>query len=238
MSNDLDIFSKFFLENFSEWFFEIKRRKIMQTTKTILALLSEKNISAHKFEMECGLANGSVKAWKNGQANPSQKSLQKIAKYFGVSIEYLYGFIKDPDNVYDAGAIVSFDEIGSVAAGYDSLAVESLTGKKIDIPVSMLGGRPKSDYFILRVKGNSMYPRLLEGDDILCLRCDSVDSGDYAVVLYNGDEATVKQVRYVYGEDWLELIPANPEYAPKRIVGADLQQCKVLGKVIKLIRDF
>jgi repressor LexA len=82
-----------------------------------------------------------------------------------------------------------------------------------------------------------MYPRLLEGDTILCKRCTTVDSGELAVILYNGDEATVKKVKYVQGEDWLELIPFNPEYPVKRIEGSDLEQCRVLGKVMKLIRD-
>lgn len=210
----------------------------MDIIQKILKLLEEKKISAHKFEIECGLSNASVQAWRNGRSKPSAKSLQKIADYFGVSIDYLYGIENNPSNVYDVDSIASFEEIGSIRAGYGSLAIEDKTGKTVDIPVSMLNGRPQSDYFVLRVKGNSMYPKLIEGDNILCLRCDSVDSGDYAVILYNGDEATVKQVRYVFGEDWLELIPTNPEYAPKKIEGADLLQCKVIGKVIKLIRDF
>ena len=121
-------------------------------------------------------------------------------------------------------------------AGYDGSIDEIPTGRKIEIPASMISG-DKKDYFVLRVKGNSMYPRLLDGDTILCKRCDSVDSGSLAVVLYNGDEATVKKVNYIQGENWLELVPANPEYPTKRIDGADLEQCRILGLVVKLIRD-
>ena len=102
----------------------------------------------------------------------------------------------------------------------------------------MLRGRPKEDYFTLCVKGNSMYPKLIEGDTILCLRTNSVDNGDIAVIIYDGDEATVKKVVYENGKDWLELVPINPEYPVKRIEGTDLTQCRVLGKVVKLIRDF
>ena len=104
-----------------------------------------------------------------------------------------------------------------ISAGYNGIIDEVRTGNKVDIPLSALGNKNPDDYFVLYVKGNSMYPKLIEGDRILCLRCNSVDSGDLAVVLYNGDEATVKKVHYVYGEDWLELIPINPEYPPKRI---------------------
>lgn len=65
----------------------------------------------------------------------------------------------------------------------------------------------------------------------------SVDSGSVAVVLYGNEEATVKTVKYVNGENQLELIPANPDYEPKHIEGAELEKCRILGRVVKLIRD-
>ncbi len=144
---------------------------------------------------------------------------------------------KSPSNVYDVDGLLVYEEIGTVCAGYNGMVNEIPTGKKIEIPASMISGGNKDDYFVLRVSGNSMYPKLLEGDTILCKRCDGVDSGDLAVILYNGDEATVKKVNYVTGQNWLELIPINPEYPTKRIEGTDLEQCRVLGKVVKLIRD-
>lgn len=193
----------------------------------------------YKIEDNAGLGRGTLYRWD--ESTPSAEKISLVAKYLNVTVDYLLNDGETPSeaaNVYPVDSIVVFEEIGSVRAGYGSMAVEERTGKKIEIAKSMLAGRPAKDYFILRVKGNSMYPRLVEGDDILCLSCTSVDSGDYAVVLYNGDEATVKKVNYVNGEDWLELVPCNPEYAPRRIEGEDLQQCKILGKVVKLIRDF
>jgi repressor LexA len=145
--------------------------------------------------------------------------------------------IHKPANIYPVNGLVVFEEIGTVRAGYNGTINEIPTGRKIELPSSMLGGGDKDEYFVLRVSGTSMYPRLLEGDTILCKRCTTVDSGELAVILYNGDEATVKKVKYVQGEDWLELIPFNPEYPVKRIEGSDLEQCRVLGKVMKLIRD-
>ena len=162
----------------------------------------------------------------------------------GVSVDYLCGIeekdniYRDVSNIYPTDGIVPFEEIGTVRAGFDGTIDEIRTGNFVDIPVSALGNKHPDEYFVLYVKGNSMYPKLIEGDKILCLRCDAVESGDLAVILYNGDEATVKKVNYVYGENWLELIPINPEYETKRIEGSDLQLCRVLGKVVKLIRDF
>ena len=49
--------------------------------------------------------------------------------------------------------------------------------------------------------------------------------------------ATLKKVEYVLGEDWMKLIPINPEYQPKTIEGADLELCRVLGIPKLLIRE-
>jgi hypothetical protein len=55
-------------------------------------------------------------------------------------------------------------------------------------------------------------------------------------VLYE-EYATLKKVEYVMGEDWMKLVPINPQYQPKTISGADLEQCKILGIPKLLIRQ-
>lgn len=203
------------------------------------------NRSQNDFAKQCGISSSAITQINSGTYSPKPKTLKKIAEkaYNGVTFEmlmYATGMYDisniSPTNIYDVDRLLVFEEIGSVRAGYDGMVDEIPTGKKVEIPASMISG-DKKDYFVLRVKGNSMYPRLMDGDTILCKRCDSVDSGSLAVILYNGDEATVKKVNYKQGENWLELIPYNPEFPPKRIEGADLEQCKILGLVVKLIRD-
>lgn len=155
----------------------------------------------------------------------------------GASSKYIKSVEEDISNVYAVEGITEFKVIGTILAGYNGALEEVETGDKIQIPTAMLRGRSPSEFFTLRIKGNSMYPRLLENDIVLCLRSTSVDSGSIAVVLYNSDEATVKKVRYNFGEDWMELVPFNPEYPTKKITGAALNECRILGLVIKLIRD-
>lgn len=196
-----------------------------------------KGVSQTVLAEICSVTQQAVGKWEKDISQPSIEILNVLANYFNVSIDYLAGRTEHiPSNVYDVDRLLVFEELGTVRAGFDGTVDEIPTGRKIEIPASMISG-DKKDYFVLRVKGNSMYPRLLDGDTILCKRCDSVDSGSLAVVLYNGDEATVKKVNYVSGENWLELVPANPEYPTKRIEGADLEICRILGLVVKLIRD-
>ena len=178
-----------------------------------------------------GIAAGSVTKWKNGTV-PNGETLDKIADFFHVSVDYLLG--RDEPESED---VVYYEIIGSVSAGYDGIAVEQHTGETTPIPSAFLSSIHRDDFFVLRVSGDSMYPKILDGDLVLVQRCSSVDSGSIAVIMYNGDEATVKKVKYVSGEDWFEMIPFNPEYQTKRIEGPEIKDCRVLGKVVKLIRD-
>ena len=141
-----------------------------------------------------------------------------------------------PSNAQPVGDFVSFRVIGSIAAGYDHEAVEEYTDEIVTVPAASLRGRKQEEYFALRVKGNSMFPKLEDGDTILVRRCTTVDPGSIAVVLYNGDEATVKKV--YMGDGWIDLIPINPEYPSRRIEGAELKVCRILGQAVTLLRDF
>ena len=216
----------------------------MNMGEIIRKLRIEKGVTQEELGKVIGVQKSAIRKYESGMVeNLKKSSIQALANYFGVTPTYLMGWSDDPNgnsepsNVYPVDSIVTFDELGTVRAGYGGCIDEIPTGKKVDIPVSMLKGRPRTDYFTLRVRGNSMYPKLIDGDTILCLRCDSVDSGSLAVILYDGQDATVKKVNYVTGEDWLELIPANPEYETKRLSGFELEQCRVIGKVVNLIRE-
>lgn len=210
---------------------------------TLRNLRNSKNLSQEELAEIIGVSKSTIGMYEQGKRIPkADATLKKLAEFFSVSIDYLMGLSPNkedvtPSNIYSVEGLVSFEEIGTVKAGFDGMAAEIPTGRTIEIPASMLGGRSQEDFFMLRVNGDSMYPTLHDGDSILCLRCSSVDPGTLAVVLYNGDEASVKKVNYIYGQNWMELIPDNPEYKTKRIEGADLEQCRVLGKVVKLIRD-
>ena len=78
----------------------------------------------------------------------------------------------------------------------------------------------------------------MDGDRVLILKQTTLNrSGEIGAVLYDGNYATLKKVEYVMGEDWMKLIPINPEYQPKTITGPDLEQCRIIGIPRLLIRD-
>lgn len=189
-----------------------------------------------------GVQRAAVQKWECGKVqNLKRETIKKLSDIFNVPAS---SFIDEeeidnliPPTVTDD--VVTFPIIGNIAAGYDEIAVEDWSGETVDVPVSYLRGRNKSEFFVLKVKGDSMYPLYHEGDKVLILKQSTLNrSGDIGAVMYEGECATLKKIEYVKGEDWMRLIPINPNYIPKTIEGVDLENCRVLGIPFVLIREF
>lgn len=132
--------------------------------------------------------------------------------------------------------VVTFPVLGSIAAGYNEMAIEDWSGETIDVPRSFLKGRSKSDFFVLKVHGDSMYPIYHTDDKVLILRQTFVErSGDVGAVIYDGECATLKRVEIF--DDMVRLSPLNPSYPPKELTGANLEQYHIIGVPYLLVRE-
>lgn len=201
-------------------------------------LRKQKGLTQTEVASLVGISQNNYSYWENGKVKIDADSIKRLAEFFNVSVDYLLGRSEAPNiaDGYSPIGIIDFPVIATVRAGYGGELVEYDTGETLQIPVEMLHGRSADEFMVFQIKGDSMYPRLFDGDKVLVLRTESVDSGKTAVVVYNGDEATVKRVEYREGEDWLDLVPANPAYPRKHIMGADLSHCHIVGEVKALIR--
>ncbi len=86
--------------------------------------------------------------------------------------------------------------------------------------------------FCLTARGDSMInARIFDGDLLFVKKQESVDDGEIAVVLID-DEATVKRVYFNREDGILTLIPENPTYKPMRYTGSQLDNIRILGKVV------
>lgn len=52
-------------------------------------LLQKHGITPYKVAKEAGVTQTALSNWKSGRSTPTTKTLQKIADYFGVTIDYL-----------------------------------------------------------------------------------------------------------------------------------------------------
>lgn len=209
--------------------------------------LSIRNMKPAELAKRTGIGEGAISQYRKGAYKATQRNLEKISNVLNCSIPWLMGVSDDmpiqsikapfpePEITED---YVTFPVIGEVAAGYEHIIQEDWNGDTVNIPIQFLRGHPKSDFIVLTVCGNSMYPLYLEGDKVLILKQQTLDrSGDIGLIRYDGECATLKKVEYVPGEDWMKLIPLNPEYPPRMIEGSDLEECEVIGVPWLLIRE-
>lgn len=166
--------------------------------------------------------------------NVPLSKLEKVAEALSCEPAYLMGW----EDVQITEDTVNFQVIGDIAAGYGGEAIEGFTGEIVKIPAEWLRGRRPTDFFLLRVKGDSMYPAYQDGDFILVRKQTTLNhSGQVGVIMYEDNNATLKKVEYIYGEDWMKLIPINPNYPPVMVKDEALEHCHVLGYPVKLIRE-
>lgn len=128
--------------------------------------------------------------------------------------------------------LVRYPVAGRIVAGEPAPPIEDEEdGFLIDGELFGAGGD-----FLLEVKGDSMTgDHILEGDLVVVRRAERCENGDTVVATIDG-EATVKRFQRVGDE--IELRPANPSYEPIVLSANRMQNCRLIGIVIGVIRRY
>ncbi len=165
-----------------------------------------------------------------GTASPNPETLSKIADALDVSVDYLLGSDSQPARP----GYIRIPVLGRVAAGIPIDAIEEVIDWE-DISAEAAGD---GEYFGLQIKGHSMEPKISDGDVVIVRRQPDVDSGDIAVVLVNGDDATVKRIKK--SPQGVTLIPSNPAYEPMYYSNEEIESLpvQILGRVVELRAKF
>lgn len=215
----------------------------MTDIKSIISRLRESvensGFSYVELEKRTGIAKSSIQRYVSGTTKKIPiDAVQAISKAVGVPAEYILGW-ENPNKYLSptiTDDVVTFPVLGCIAAGYEEVAIEDWSGETVEIPISYLKGRKQSEFFVLKVHGNSMYPLYHEKDKVLILKQNYIDhNGDVGAVIYDGECATLKRVDI--SDDMVRLSPINPEYQPKELHGADLEMYHILGVPRLLIRE-
>lgn len=120
--------------------------------------------------------------------------------------------------------------IGSVRCGEGGLAFEEDLGAE---PATVPNAQ---EYFWLRAEGDSMEPRICDGDLVLVHQQETVDSGDIAVVVVNDEEGTLKQVFIANGT--IALIPYNQSHPTRTFFGKETARVRIVGKAVESKRKY
>lgn len=186
-----------------------------------------RGISQMALSSELGLSQQAVGKWETGRSTPDPAMLARIAAFFEVSTDYLLGRAQNTSSNegWQAAGEYPIPIIGTVRAGYGALALEEDYGEEY------ARVKDPQNYFYLLVKGDSMEPRIFEGDLALVRRQQTLESGELGVVVFGDGEGTLK--KYIRRGNTVILQPFNSAYPPQIIMGEDLDHLYIAGKVVE-----
>lgn len=202
---------------------------VLKIVENIQYLCDKRGVTPTVASKESGAGKELVTNMKRKGTMPSVEKIRLLANYLGVTTSELLGEASGTS----PGA-VRISVLGTIPAGIPIDAVEDILDWE-EIPASWTTG--DREYFGLRVKGDSMYPRYLEGDTVILRKQSTCDSGDDCAVMVNGNDATLKQV-ILRGDRGLELRPVNTAYPPKSYSPTEIESLpvQIIGVVVELRR--
>ena len=194
----------------------------------------ELGITLEEIGNYVGVSKATVQRWETGSiSNMRRDRIKKLSEILQVNAEMLLAAEDGMTDVAETASLAKIPVLGTVAAGVPITAQENIIGWE-EVPSSWV----KNDvYFALKLKGDSMEPRMAEGDIVIVKQQSDVESGEIAIVMVD-NRATCKKV--VKHPDGIVLISNNIKYAPMFF---DVNEVKdknitVLGKVVELRAKF
>jgi repressor LexA len=202
--------------------------------KRINEAIKASGLSYAELEKMTGFSKSSIQRYATGETKKIPVDfIEKLANITNTDVRYLMGWEDEQPNALPLveSKIYQVPVFSSVSAGFGAYACSDI----IDyMPLFIENSADVPDMFCIKVTGQSMFPKIEDGDIIVVRKQDSVDSGSIAVVLVDGEEGFVKRV--VYDNETIELQSINPEYAPKIFKGAEVLRVRVVGIVKQVIK--
>lgn len=178
------------------------------------------------------ISPSTVSDWCNAKKFPRIDKIEMLANFLNI---YKSDLIEEHGRTDIFGnPVVSIPILGIVKAGYDYLAQENWIGT-VDIDKKLA---ESGKMFALKVKGDSMFPVIIEDDIVIVKKQDDFETGDIVVAIINGDEATIKKGKK--SDISILLQPLNTKYEPLIFTYDEMKTIPVtiVGIVKQLKRDF
>ena len=193
----------------------------------------KQGVSQAELAARLGVTQQAVGKWETGRSTPDPQTVARLAEILDTPSDVLLGLRKEPGvsaavgrNAFSRYTESQIPVVGTVRAGYGALAFEEDYGKEYACV------KDPKNYFFLVVKGDSMEPRISDGDLALVHRQNTLDNGHLGVLVYGADgEGTLK--KYIQRGNSVVLQPFNPAYDEMVIKGEELDHLYIAGKVVE-----
>lgn len=204
------------------------------------SLRKSKGLTQDDLAKALKVSRSTIGMYENGSREPDYETTEAIADYFNVDIDYLLGrtlkttklLHPAPVNSHSSGIIIPV--LGRVAAGIPITAAEYV----IDTEEISQAMAADGEYFGLQIKGDSMEPKISNGDVVIVRKQSDADDGDLVIALVNGNDAVCKRLKK-YAEG-IALLSTNPAYEPMYFSEKEIAEkpVEIIGKVKELRAKF
>ena len=204
----------------------------MAFAEKLKELRQQKGMTQSELAKLLKMQRSTLGMYETGKREPNFETLNMFANFFNVDMNTLMD-MNNTSNQNPSSPVrsIKIPVLGTVVAGIPLDAVENIIGWEEISPAMAATG----EHFALRIKGTSMEPRICEGDIVVVRKQEDIESGDTAIVLINGGEATVKKVKKT--EEGIMLIANNMAvYSPHFYSNKDIESLpvQIIGKVVEL----
>ncbi|MBK5254214.1 MAG: helix-turn-helix domain-containing protein [Peptostreptococcaceae bacterium] len=210
---------------------EINFNKLFSENLNYYLKLRNKNQS--ELARAIGVSTATTTNWCSGKKNPRMDKVDKICDFLNIRRSDLITSDTNYEKTPSKG--VRIPVLGRVVAGVPVEAIEDI----IDYEEITPDLASQGEFFALQIKGDSMSPRMQDGDVVIIKQQSDIECGDIAVVLVNGHDATIKKVKK-YEDGSLSLIPTNPTFQPLFFSMNEVvnEPVTIVGRVVELRAKF
>ena len=186
---------------------------------------NQRGLSQSELAKKLGLSPSTISMYEVGKRQPDFETEEKIADYFNVSLNSLRGKSEELRSSH-----TTINVLGRVAAGIPINAIEDVIDtEEITEELAKTG-----EFFGLKIKGDSMEPRIYDGDVVIVRQQNDAESGDIVIAMVNGYDAVCKRlVKYASS---IALVSLNSKYEPMMVTNDEIETkpVKIIGKVVEL----
>ena len=202
--------------------------------KNLKIARQNKGLTQNKLADKIGVSRSTIAMYETDASDPDYETAKAIAKVLNCSVDYLYGIDSNVTTADLGSSHIKIPVYGEIPAG---IPIEMIDQSYIedyeDINADLL--RDGSQYFCLKVKGQSMMPKFEDGDVLILRQQPDCNNGDFCAVSINCTECTFKKV--IKHSNGITLQPLNPAFEPMFFSNQEVieKPITILG-VVKEIR--
>lgn len=209
----------------------------MKFNDILKTLRKNSNLTQVQLAEKINVTQGTIANWERGVREPDMEMVRRIANAIGVPVERFFSEAKE--STPERSNTVQLAQTGvrmiplyeSAAAGFGAYANSTAIGC---IPCFIESDWEADNSIAVKIKGDSMYPKIEDGDVVIICKDMDYEDGKIVVARIDDDEAVVKRLRLYQNQLVLESI--NPEYQDRIFEKEDMNRVHIEGVVRAILK--